>query len=134
MNPHDTTWQFWSDLIMLIKPFKTISTRGAYYQAESAGLVDKTDSGYNKVQRALSDMRREGLIPYSKVRDTTRARRKDWMVSTMGEAAESTLRSYRHDYWDIQPFHVEVWCEKEALSPQIEPICEEFGVFYGSTR
>jgi hypothetical protein len=112
---HASTLEFWASLKRVIDAFPVISTRFGYYRAESAGLVPKTDAGYNKVQRALVDMRREGLIPYSKVRDTTRVRRRVWSVETFEQAAES-------------------WTEKDSLSPLVEPICQEFGMHYAPMR
>jgi hypothetical protein len=126
--------EFWASLKRVIDAFPVISTRFGYYRAESAGLVPKTDAGYNKVQRALVDMRREGLIPYSKVRDTTRVRRRVWSVETFEQAAESVLEQYRYDYWIDQPIHIEVWTEKDSLSPLVEPICQEFGMHYAPMR
>lgn len=131
---HEKTTAFWARLKRVIDPFPIISTRFGYYRAESAGLIPKTDAGYNKVQRALVDMRRAGLIPYSKVRDTTRVRRRVWSVETFGEAAEHILKQYRYDYWVDQPLHIEVWSEKDSLSPLVEPICQEYGVHYAPMR
>ncbi len=128
------TLTFWDALARVVAPFTIIGTRGAYYQAESAGLVPKTDEGYTKVQRALVEMRRDGVIPYTKVRDSTRVRRRVWSVASASEAADRILNEYRYDHWINQPTHVEVWCEKEALSPQLEPICQHYGVHYASTR
>lgn len=133
-KPNASTRVFWSNLQRVLDPFQIISTRGAYYQAESAGLVTKDDAGYNKVQRAVLAMRRHRLLSYDKIRDTTRVRRRVWSVETFQQAADSLLEQYRYDYWADQPYHVEVWCEKEALTPQIEPICQEFGVHYAATR
>ena len=43
----------------------------------------------------------------------------DWA----GPAAilRASVQSYRLDRWEDQAFHVEVWCEKDALSSVLEP-------------
>lgn len=133
-KPHESTREFWESLKSILAPFNIISTRGAYYQAESAKLVGKDDAGYNKVQRAISDMRRAGVLDYSKIQDNTRVRRRVWSVDSFQDAADVMLKQYRYNYWQDQPIHVEVWCEKEALAPQIQPICEEYGVHFAATR
>ena len=40
------------------------------------------------------------------------------------------MNFYRRDYWREQPRHVEVWCEKDALSGAIGPVCATYGVPY----
>jgi hypothetical protein len=49
--------------------------------------------------------------------------------------------SYRKDYWTNQPFHCEIWCEKDAVIGSIEDTTSELGVivrvgrgFQSSTR
>jgi hypothetical protein len=36
--------------------------------------------------------------------------------------------SYRKDYWALQPVHVEVWTEKDAIIGSIAEITDDFGV------
>ena len=47
---------------------------------------------------------------------------------------ESAARSYRLDRWEGQASHVEVWCEKDALSSVIEPVCERYHVRFMANR
>ncbi|MBC7286134.1 hypothetical protein, partial [Hoeflea sp.] len=44
-----------------------VSVRGLYYQAEVHEVpgIDKTESGYNKVQTQCLKLRREGRLPYN---------------------------------------------------------------------
>lgn len=71
----------------IVAEVRPCSVRQVYYQATLRGVVDKTDAGYDKVQRALVELRRGGVIPWRcvapqpvgtlyKMRDGTCRRRK----------------------------------------------------------
>ena len=38
--------------------------------------------------------------------------------------------TYRRNYWTAETNHVEVWCEKDALTPVINPVCQDYGVTF----
>jgi len=42
--------------------------------------------------------------------------------------AEAVKKSYRKDYWALQPNHVEIWTEKDAIIGCIEPLTRELGI------
>jgi hypothetical protein len=50
------------------------TVRQLYYQAEVRGApgIDKTEGGYNKVQRQVLALRRTGRLPYTDIADLTR--------------------------------------------------------------
>jgi hypothetical protein len=41
---------------------------------------------------------------------------------------------YRRDHWQAQPVHVEVWCEKDALTSILSPVCRKYGVTFATIR
>ena len=47
---------------------------------------------------------------------------------------EAAATGYRLDRWDGQEHHVEVWCEKDALSGIIEPVCGRYHVRFLANR
>jgi hypothetical protein len=55
-----------------------VTVRQLYYQAEVHGLpgIDKTASGYTKIQAQVLSLRREGSIDYGDIADMTRWMRK----------------------------------------------------------
>jgi hypothetical protein len=133
-RPRPKTLAFWAALKRVLAPFDVISVRGAYYQAEMAGLIGKTDEDYDRVQRALLAMRRAGVLPYAKICDNSRERRSIYQYSGLRAALEEMQGTYRRNYWIAQPIHVEVWCEKDALTPVINPVCQEYGVTFCAIR
>lgn len=128
------TLAFWAKLKAIVDRFETIGTRSVFYQAETAGLLPKNDAGYRAVQMALVNMRREGFISHEKISDSGRVRTRPFAVTSFDQAADSLMAQYRYDYWADQPRWVEVWCEKDGLSRVIEPITQEYGVYFAALR
>ena len=50
-----------------------MTVRQIFYCLVSSGAIEKTELQYRAVMRALSEMRRDGRIPFGAVADNTRA-------------------------------------------------------------
>jgi hypothetical protein len=96
--------------------------------------VEKSESAYKRVCDAAVQMRLDGSLNFRKVTDGHRSRRLVYAHSSLHEALQSAHDVYRRNYWLDQPRHVEVWCEKDALSGVIQPVCDRYGVPYVATR
>jgi hypothetical protein len=79
-------------------------------------------------------MRLDKSLPFSKIADGSRTRRRPSTWSGVKELLDESAEIYRRDYWSRQSCRVEVWCEKDALTGVIEPVCDEYGVTYVATR
>ena len=97
-------------------------------------MVEKTEHAYKRVCDAAVQMRLDGSLDFRKVTDGHRSRRLVYAHSSLHEALQSAHDLYRRNYWLDQPRHVEVWCEKDALSGVIAPVCDAYGVPYVATR
>lgn len=95
-----------------------------YQMANVYQLVEKSQSGYNTVQRLMVKMRKNKILPYEWVSDGTRWMRKPTTYDSMTEALEDTILTYRRSVWTDQHVHIEFWEEKDALA----------GVIYEETR
>jgi hypothetical protein len=104
------------------------SVRNLYYRAVVAGLVPKTESGYQKVQRALVELRRCECVPYEWITDSVRWRRKPTTWESAEQALESTARTYRQAVWTRSPVTVEVWCESDSIAGVIFPVTDRWDV------
>ncbi len=102
------------------------TVRQVYYLATVAGLVPKTENGYNMVQTDLTVMRRAGSLPYGWLADSTRWQRKPNTFSSVQEALEETARLYRKALWNDANAYVEIWLEKDALAGVVYPITGKF--------
>jgi len=116
-------------LYLLAREERPSTVRGMYYRMVSKGFLPKDDRAYNLVQRTLLSMRREGLLPWRWITDSSR---RVWGHARFGDLAsyaEHVASNYRKDYWDDSPVNVEVWCEKDAMQRVIAPVVlEEFGL------
>jgi hypothetical protein len=72
-----------------------VTVRQLYYQAEVHGApgIDKTESGYDKIQRQVLDLRRAGRLPYTDIADLTRWMRKPRAFDSVEEALQETAGS-----------------------------------------
>ena len=95
-----------------------VTVRQLYYQAEVAGLpgIDKTDGGYDKIQRQVLNLRRAGRLDYDDIADATRWMRKPRSFDGVEEALADTARSLPRSLWTDAEDYVEIWCEKDALA------------------
>ena len=107
-----------------------VTVRGLYYQAEVRHLpgIDKADNSYDKIQRQVLQLRRDGRMSYRNISDLTRWMRKPRSHTGVEAALELTARTYRKALWDDTDVYVEVWCEKDALAGVIYPVTSEYDV------
>lgn len=107
-----------------------MTVRQLYYRAEVEGLpgIDKTESGYDKIQRQVLLLRRTGLLPYRHIADLTRWMRQPTTFDSVEEALQETARLYRKALWRDADVYVEIWCEKDALAGVIYPVTALYDV------
>ena len=132
-KPRARTQELHDQIADVARLYKQMTVRQLYYQLVARGLP-KTEQAYDRVQEATVQMRLAGSLPYGKIADGSRTRTQVASYSNLGEALEHTQSFYRRDYWQSAPNRVEVWCEKDALTGVIQPICQEYGVTYVATR
>jgi hypothetical protein len=121
-------------LLEILRAQKPMTVRQVFYQATVRGLVEKSESGYDKVQSDLVMMRQDGTVPWGWVVDHTRMQRKPRTFNSMTEAMEEAARLYRKNLWRNTPCYVEIWLEKDALAGVIFPVTEEYDVKLMSAR
>ncbi len=114
--------------------YQRMTIRQLFYQLVSRVVIEKTEQAYKRVCDVSANMRVRGDLPYGKIADGSRQRRRVAQWSGPRSLMEQAVGQYRKDYWLHQPEHIEVWCEKDALSGVLLPICEEWGVHYVATR
>jgi hypothetical protein len=115
-------------LFKIVSAMKPMTVRQVFYQATVRGIIDKTESGYTKVQTDLVQMRLSGQLPYDWLADSTRWQRKPRSYFGVEDALRETARLYRKSLWAEADSYVEVWLEKDALSGVILPITAMYDV------
>ncbi|CAN5814233.1 hypothetical protein BH23ACT4_BH23ACT4_03670 [soil metagenome] len=104
------------------------SVRHIYYRAVVAGVVPKNESGYNKVQRAVLDLRREGEIPYQLITDNTRWVTEAETWNGVEDVLRHTARTYRRNLWAGSEYRVEVWVESDSIGGTIHSVVDKWAV------
>ncbi len=106
-----------------------MTVRQVFYRLVSVGAIAKTEAEYKQTAgRLLTEMRRDGTIPYGAIADATRWMRKPTTYDSAEEAVRAVARHYRQNVWrDLQDY-VEVWCEKDALAGVLVEVTAEYDV------
>ncbi|MBI2393179.1 MAG: hypothetical protein HYV09_26575 [Deltaproteobacteria bacterium] len=105
----------------------SMSTRQVFYQVVSIGAIENSPANYDRVQRAIVAMRRDGTIPYARIVDRTRRKYQRAAWDSAEEAVGALHSQYRRDLWADQPTVVHVACEKQALEGIFAAACDEYG-------
>jgi hypothetical protein len=116
------------ELYKLVDNMRPMTVRQVFYQASVRKLVDKSESGYFKVQDDLSIMRRAGRLPYDWLADNTRWQRKPSTFDGPDHMLRSAVMTYRKDLWCRASRYCEVWIEKDALAGVVMPVTELYDV------
>jgi hypothetical protein len=121
-------------ILVIVEEIQPCTVRQVFYQCSVRGLVDKTEAGYDKVQRMIGELREAGEMPWDWIVDHTRLQRKPATYADPAEAIASVAKFYRKALWRNANAYVEVWIEKDALSGVVYPITESYDVPLMSAR
>jgi hypothetical protein len=109
-----------------------LTLRQLYYQFVSRDLLPNKSSEYNRLGSIITDARLAGLVDWNSITDRTRYLRKNSHWDNPADIVESAARSYARDKWAVQPNHIEVWIEKDALVGVLAQVCSRLDVPYFS--
>lgn len=104
-----------------------MSTRQVFYQVVSLGVIQNDKREYESLQRLLVNLRKDGVVPYNRIVDRTRARYQQAGWSGVSALMDSAAKVYRRNYWATQRFVPIIACEKAALEGVIRQVVDEFG-------
>lgn len=119
----------------IIDRYKPMTVRQVFYQMVGRGLIDKTEAEYKStVVRLLSEMRKDGSLPYYWISDNTRWMRKPSTYDGLGDMLRNAYASYRRSFWESQNAYIEIWLEKEALAGVLMDATAEYDIPLMVTR
>ncbi len=107
------------------------SVRHVFYRMTDPRLplpVDKTESGYQRVQRRCLELRRAGVLPYGHIVDATR---RGYHVATFdgaGDFIERMAALYRANLWTVDDPLIEIWTESRSIAAVVQGECERLAV------
>ncbi len=105
-----------------------MSSRQIAYQLVGKQVIENTEKEKEKIGRVIVDMRKEGLIPYSRIVDRTRSKHQRASWNGVTDIMEAAASQYRRNLWADQPVIPMIACEKRALEGVFSSIVDEYGV------
>ena len=115
-------------LYAIVEEQQPMTVRQVFYQATVNGLVEKEETGYDKVQRLLATMRREGALPFEWIVDNTREENRPYTCIGVADALQDAADTYRKRLWTDDDPCVQIWLEKDALAGVIAPVTRKYDV------
>ncbi len=108
----------------------TLTLRQLYYQFVARGLIENTERSYKRLGDRITDARMAGLMDWDAIEDRNRSV-SAWRIE---EDIDSILKDLHYqfaaDFWKDQPYYIEVWVEKDALSNVVDRACVKYRVPY----
>ncbi|MCX8069754.1 MAG: hypothetical protein N2738_04555 [Thermodesulfovibrionales bacterium] len=115
-----------------LQDFLPLSLRQVYYQLVSALVIPNNRNSYIALSRLLKEARLKGLVSWDMIEDRTRQYVNNTGFDDVGgfvsQELNYFLEGYKRNVMQTQPFYVEVWVEKDALSNVFRPVCSEYGI------
>ncbi|TGS89479.1 hypothetical protein EN817_03825 [Mesorhizobium sp. M3A.F.Ca.ET.174.01.1.1] len=113
----------------IAKTVQPITGRGIGYKLFTAGLIPSMSTNdMQKVYRLLRIAREQDDIPWHWIVDETRELERVSAWDNPDQFARTVARSYRRDFWNQQPYRVEVWSEKGTVRGVLKPVLDQFAV------
>ena len=103
-----------------------ITLRQLHYQLVGRNLINNTKSEYKKLGELIKEARLLGLLDWDLIVDNLRTPRKMGEWDSVKDIMESVYDSYRNKRHSVQKTHLEIWCEKDAMTSILEPITNKY--------
>jgi hypothetical protein len=117
----------------------TLTVRQLYYQCIARDLFPDTwidpkegtknnVKNYKKLGNILGKARMGGMVDWSAIEDRGRNLESVSTWSSPSQIMSAVANQYRRDLWETQPYYLQVWVEKDALSNVLERACNPLRV------
>lgn len=111
-----------------------LTLRQLYYQLVSKDIISNSVKEYTRIGNVVSRGRLAGLIDWEMIEDRLRVPESRGHWDSPKEVIESAVSAYYRSRWENQRSYIEVWCEKDAVSNIIEPVCRRWDVTFMANR
>ena len=111
-----------------------MTVRQIFYQLLGQNIIKNSTKIYKKIVDVVGKGRKGGFIDWDAIEDRTRTHRvlDHWDSPT--ELIQDAAKWYRRDWWEGQPYYIEVWTEKDALIGIIKDAAYSLGCSCCSCR
>lgn len=111
-----------------------LTLRQLYYQMVARGYIENSLRSYKNFSNVVSDGRMAGYIDWTRIVDRVRNLQSNPHWRNPQGIMQSVVSSYAIDKWQRQPYRVEVWVEKDALTGVLDSVCTRLDVPYFACR
>ncbi|NML29395.1 hypothetical protein [Paraburkholderia antibiotica] len=117
--------------INILETIHPATVRAVCYKLFTIGLIpNMAKTSTNKVSSLLTRARESGHVEWEWIVDETRRPERAQQWDNPMQIMNAAVLGYRLDYWNDQPFHVEVISEKGTVRGTIAPVLDELGVTF----
>lgn len=93
-----------------------LTLRQLFYQLVARDRIPNTLRQYSWLSQTCVFGRMNGLIDWDAIEDRLRKPDLQYYVSSISDALKDTIDQYKLDRQEEQPFNLEIWTEKDAVS------------------
>jgi hypothetical protein len=111
-----------------------LTLRQLYYQLVSRVAIPNTLRSYSSLGDLVSKGRLAGLIDWEMIENRVRVPRSNTHWRDEAQILQAAADGFYLSRWEGQANHVELWCEKDAVSNILEPVCRELDVLFLANR
>jgi hypothetical protein len=105
-----------------------MTVRQLFYRLVSVGAMANCRADYQRLSVVMSKARNDGRCDFDWIVDRSRPEYRPNVFRDAAGYGRAVQRSYRKDYWEMQPEHVELWSEKDSVIGSIEALTNELGI------
>lgn len=106
-----------------------LTLRQLYYQLVSREVVPNNQKEYAKLSILLTKGRMCGIVDWAAIEDRGRSPQIPYYVNGVKDALTDTYEQYRINRQREQPYYIEVWVEKDALSNVFLRVTNPYHIF-----
>lgn len=106
----------------------SLTLRQLYYQMVARGYIQNNMNEYKSIGEVVKFGRMGGLIDWGAIVDRTRTPKDVFTVGSEKDAIKKALNFFRYERMEGQKVHLEVWCEKDAISNILWKKMNEYGI------
>ncbi len=131
-KPNPESMTLLSQIVIVLKGYEKmgirLTLRQLYYQLVSKNIIANTTRSYKNLGNLLSKARLGGYIDWEIIEDRARRPERSAEWDSIKDIVDVAASQFRLPRWESQPEYVELWCEKDALSSVLKPVCDELHV------
>lgn len=128
MTLNNKTLGFIQEINTILNEMDSMTIRQVYYQLVSKHLIPNNINSYKNFDRIAVRGREKGLIDADKIIDTSKPVLIPNQWNNLSDFLNDVKDAYTKNKWQDQPYHVEVWMEKDALRGVFKPITDQYGI------